>query len=163
MTTTTALVSLFTAVVGIVLTNALHRLRASYEVRYARLYERRAEVIDELHKRLVRTGEALGIWAYWRGGGQVEQREAFFADLQDFNRYYREHSLWLDNQTRQKLDAFVNETVEVMHLLSDLTDKPSLEEWEDMQSGMEHPMTKAEARTWLLKKRGRRSQSLRSS
>ncbi len=57
---TTFLASLGTgivvAVVTAIVTHALHRLRASYEIRYARLYERRAEVIDELHKRLVRTG-----------------------------------------------------------------------------------------------------------
>jgi hypothetical protein len=58
----------------------------------------------------------------------------------------------LDNQTRQKLDAFFEETREAHHVITDLQESYTTQEWEELQSGSERPQTKAEARAWVEKK-----------
>jgi hypothetical protein len=137
-------------VVGGLLGYYARKLLDARQIRYKRLYERRAEVIDQLYEGLFETGDLLRIW-----GSMFEYREEQRRDFERrydaLYRYYRANSLWVDSQTRERLDAFFKETREVHHMISDLQ-KSSPEEWNEIQSGSEPPRTKAEARTWVREK-----------
>ncbi len=122
------------------------------QIRYRHLYERRAEVIAQLYKLLVEAGDALRLWGSPFGGYQEEQQRDFERRFDELHRYYRTSSLWLDNQTRRALDAFFDEARAVHLRIIDLQDFRSLEEWDELQSGSETPISRADARNMVQRK-----------
>lgn len=139
-------------VLGGIIGYLVRRLLDARQIRYRHLYERRAEVIARLYKLVIEAGDALNTWAAWFGGYRKEQQPGFERGYNRLLHYYRTNSLWLDNQTRQALDTFFKETREVRHLLVDLREYRSAEDWNDFQSGSESPMSKAEARSKIERK-----------
>ena len=151
MSTTTALVGIAGTLVGVLVGYFVRKLLDARQIRYKRLYERRAEVIDQLYAGLFEAGDLLRVWGS-PFGYQEEQRRGFERRYDELYRYYRAHSLWVDDQTRENLDAFFKEAREVHHTISDLQESYSPEEWSEIQSSSDQPRTKAEARAWVREK-----------
>ncbi len=127
------------------------KLLDARQIRYTRLYERRAQVLEGLYESLFEVGDLLRVWGSVGGFREDQQRE-FERRYDAFYRYYRAKSLWLDNQTRRMLDDFFKVGREVRHMIADLREFASREEWDELQSGTETPRTRAEARAWVEEK-----------
>ncbi len=148
MSATTALAGIVGTLVGAVAGYFVRRLLDARQIRYKRLYERRAEVLDQLYAGLFEVGDLLRVWGSMFGCREEQQRD-FEGRYDELYRYYRANSLWVDGQTREKLDAFFKETRDVHHVITDLQESYSLEEWNGIQSASERPQSKAEARAWV--------------
>ncbi len=148
---TIAFLGIAGTVVGGLVGYFARKLLDARQIRYKRLYERRAEVIDQLFQGLFEVGDLLRVWGSMFGHRE-EQRRGFERRYDALYRYYRANSLWVGSQTREKLDAFFKETRDVHHPITDLQEFSSPEEWNEIQSGSERPQTKAEARAWVREK-----------
>jgi len=151
VSTTTALVGIAGTVVGVLAGYFVRKLLDARQIRYKRLYERRAEVIDQLYEGLFEAGDLLRVWGS-HIGYQEKQGRDFERRYDALYRYYRANSLWVDDQTREKLDTFFKEARDVHHMITDLREYRLPEEWKEAQSGVEQPRTKAEARAWVREK-----------
>jgi len=107
--------------------------------------------MDQIYEGLFETGDLLRVWGSVFGY-QEEQRRGFERRYDKLYRYYRAHSLWLDDQTRQKLEAFFKEARDIHHTITDLQESSSAEEWNEIQSGIDQPRIKTEARAWVREK-----------
>ncbi len=147
----TAAIGIMGVLVGVIAGYYSRKLLDARQIRYTRLYERRAQVLEGLYERLFEVGDLLRVWGSLGGFREDQQRE-FERHYDAFYRYYRAKSLWLDNQTRRMLDDFFKEAREVRHMIADLREFTAPEEWDELQSGSETPRTKAEARAWVGEK-----------
>jgi hypothetical protein len=80
-------------------------------------YDRRAVAVTELRRRLRETREAFANLAtpseYRRLANEARPRDELAEEagekLDELDDYYRDHSLWLDRRTYEKLDHFTDE------------------------------------------------------
>jgi hypothetical protein len=129
----------------------VRKLLDARQIRYTRLYERRAEVIDQLYEGLFEAGDLLRVWGSMFGYQERQGRD-FERRYDALYRYYRANALWVDDQTREKLDTFFKEARDVHNTITDLQEFSSPKEWNEVQSSSERPRTKAEARAWVREK-----------
>jgi len=87
--------------------------RAEHEIRYANLYQRQADVIADLHRLLYdlqRSVANLTAMVEFAGDPSKQQKlkeaGALLNKLQD---YYQRNSVWLDDDTSKKLQAFLDQ------------------------------------------------------
>jgi hypothetical protein len=79
--------AVISGVIGTLLGSYLQRRGREHAIRYERLHEQRAEVMAHLHASLF--------------------------DLNEVRRYYVQHSLWLDEEISEKLDAFLKKIYDI--------------------------------------------------
>jgi len=94
------------------------RVQKEHEVRFTRLYERRAEVIAALYTLLHDISEGFRTWAHYdRIPGEANERNKAFrsvrSDLDKFRRCYLEKDIWISEGTRKKLDQLYGGVNEV--------------------------------------------------
>jgi hypothetical protein len=71
-----------------------------HEVRFARLHERRVEIIAEIYRKLVRAERAFGSWVSLlqeAGEPTMDEKGSLAADaFSDFRTFFLENRIWLD-------------------------------------------------------------------
>ena len=111
MTLTQALIPTFTLLVGLVIGYHLCVRGDERQIRYTRLYERRAEVIACLSELLFWVQGDFQSWTspigYQGEPGKKEKMKSDAARFNELSNYYYTNTIWLDKQSRQKLETFL--------------------------------------------------------
>jgi hypothetical protein len=91
----------------------IQRLGVEHEIRFARLHEKRVEVIAELYRKLVRAEGAIGAWVHPMEEAGTPSKEELGQivneTMQDFQRYFLEHRIWLDVPLVSEIDGMIKE------------------------------------------------------
>ncbi len=101
--------AVISGIIGTVLGSYLQRRSIEHEIRFSRLYERRAEVIEHLHELL---GDAQKAFEDWTRPGHLNSGQKMYAwvrVLGKFETHYKQHRLWLDDRLIGRLDHFLEE------------------------------------------------------
>lgn len=122
------------------------RLQKSYEVRYAQLFERRAEIVGELYSLIYVISEKFREWLSTKekdDGSQdtvdrlSEQSSAIALELEKLRKYRTENDIWISSETWEKL-------VELQQQLD--------EGWLSIELPTRKDNTAEEAQEWVEKK-----------
>jgi hypothetical protein len=94
---------------------ALRKQGFEHETRFARLHEKRVEVIAELYARLVRAEASVAAYVdpIEMSGGPTKDELAAKADEYhvEFIRFFSENRLWLDESLERQFEAFIEAIV----------------------------------------------------
>jgi hypothetical protein len=89
------------------------RIQKEHEVRYSRLYEKRAEVLASLYETLHELTRRFNIWRSFHRRRQIprrdEQNEPIREILDQFYKVYREQDIWISRDTWTRLDVVYRE------------------------------------------------------
>ena len=83
------------------------RWQTEHQIHYAKLHERRAEVMGQLHKLLYDAHLAFERWVTPSEYGKEEQMKIVAQRYNDLVDYYYPRSLWLDKGTQEKLEGLI--------------------------------------------------------
>lgn len=123
---------LITLVLGLALGYILRTRGDENQIRYARLYEKRATVLASLSEKLYRLHTNLESWTSpVQHGGEEEMKDKRFAVATAFNEFadcFYSNSLWLDEQSMDKGKALLEK---VRQLISEYDKVPG--------TGFQHP------------------------
>jgi len=110
---------LITLVVGLVLGYILRTRGDENQIRYARLYEKRATMLADLSERLYKLHRNLESWTspLQHGGEEAmkEKRDAVAAAFNEFADCFYSNSLWLDEQSMSKGKALLEKIRRLIH------------------------------------------------
>lgn len=104
-----AFIGVFGSIIALVVGTLLERRRTEHQIHYARLHERRAEIIEQLYKLVVEAQHAFPVWSY-RGIPKDEDTGMEWIEaMGNLSRYYEDHSIWLEQDLGGELQCFLEE------------------------------------------------------
>lgn len=110
---------IITLIVGLVLGYILRTRGDENQIRYMRLYEKRAEVLASLSERAYKLHKELELWTSpFQFGGEEEMKKKRTTVAGNFNEFadcYYSNSLWLDEQTMNNVEALLSQIREVIN------------------------------------------------
>ncbi len=141
-----------TLVIGAVLGYFFRKRADEHQIRYARRYERCAEVFARLHELTLEVSQAVFEWTSPFGSSEGPSKHDLGQRALDrFNellKYHETHSaVWLEQGEREKAEEFVTEARAVINDFRDFVDMGGLREpggprWEELGEG------KSRSKTW---------------
>ncbi len=151
-----------TLVTGAVLGYFFRKRADEHQIRYARRYERRAEVFTRLHELSLEVSQALFEWTspfgYSEGPSKGELGQRAVDRFNELLKYHETHSsVWLEQGEREKAEEFVTEVRAIIDDFMDFVDMGGLREpggpsWGELGEG------KSRSKTWTEIHRRTRSE-----
>jgi len=125
--------AIISSIIGTVLGSYLQRGEAEHEISFSRLHDRRATVVENLYKRAVAVKRAFPIFIKPGDKDRLNEKLGVLIEAQsDLTQYYEEHRIWLDDESRKRLDTFSNELMDLALDVGNLTLSGELEEYADV-------------------------------
>lgn len=110
---------ILTLVVGLIAGYVFRTRGDENQIRYARLYEKRATVLADLFEKLYRLHSNLEIWTsplqYGGEEAMKEKRVVVATALKEFADCFYSNSLWLDEQSKYKAKALLEKVRLLIH------------------------------------------------
>lgn len=127
--------AVISGIIGTTLGSYLQRRSTEHQISYSRLHERRADVVEALYKHAVAVKRAMPVWAAPGDADDLNERLGVLIEKQgDMARYFEDHRLWLDEGTRQRVDAFVHSITDLAYDSGNLALYGDMNEYADIDS-----------------------------
>jgi hypothetical protein len=92
---------------GVVLGGYLQIRSTEHQIHYTKLHENRAEVVEHLYAQLYEADIAFKRWITPSGYDREEQMKVVAQRYNELVDYYFPHALWLEEESREKLEALI--------------------------------------------------------